>query len=298
MMNPLIALAGLVLMLQARLSIAADDEPGPDTAAEQYAALLAEYRPSSAWLRGAETDLQRKEGVERMGSFAPRFLELAEKFPDDPIALQALKQAIQISLSTDSGAQTVREMNESHFPKASDSEFAGRAISALLRDHLESEELGPICDRMRYAYRLEYVEFLSSVLRENPHRDVQGIACIALAQFLNDRLRMLGLADDRPELVERFETLFGEEYLAQIRRRVRVEDVEALFERAVEEYGDVRLVFGGTVGAKAESELYELRNLSVGMTAPEIEGDDEEGESFKLSDYRGKVVLLYFWMEI
>ena len=25
---------------------------------------------------------------------------------------------------------------------------------------------------------------------------------------------------------------------------------------------------------------------------------DENGEPFKLSDYRGKVVLLYFWMEI
>jgi hypothetical protein len=33
----------------------------------------------------------------------------------------------------------------------------------------------------------------------------------------------------------------------------------------------------------------------VGMTAREIEGEDIDGKPFKLSDYRGKVVLLDFW---
>jgi hypothetical protein len=33
----------------------------------------------------------------------------------------------------------------------------------------------------------------------------------------------------------------------------------------------------------------------VGMTAPEIDGEDIDGQRFKLSDYRGKVVLLDFW---
>jgi hypothetical protein len=34
---------------------------------------------------------------------------------------------------------------------------------------------------------------------------------------------------------------------------------------------------------------------AVGMKAPEIEGEDIDGKKFKLSDYRGKVVLLDFW---
>ncbi len=34
---------------------------------------------------------------------------------------------------------------------------------------------------------------------------------------------------------------------------------------------------------------------TVGKPAPEIEGEDIEGNSFKLSDYRGKVVVLDFW---
>jgi peroxiredoxin len=37
--------------------------------------------------------------------------------------------------------------------------------------------------------------------------------------------------------------------------------------------------------------------LAVGKEAPEIEGEDQEGKKFKLSDYRGKVVLLDLWRD-
>ena len=45
----------------------------------------------------------------------------------------------------------------------------------------------------------------------------------------------------------------------------------------------------------ARAELDEIRNLAVGKPAPEITGTDLDGTPFKLSDYRGKVVLLTFW---
>jgi peroxiredoxin len=35
--------------------------------------------------------------------------------------------------------------------------------------------------------------------------------------------------------------------------------------------------------------------LAVGKVAPDIEGEDLAGVPFKLSDYRGKVVMLDFW---
>lgn len=41
--------------------------------------------------------------------------------------------------------------------------------------------------------------------------------------------------------------------------------------------------------------LFEMTNLQVGCEAPEIEGKDAEGVSFKLSDYRGKHVIVIFW---
>jgi hypothetical protein len=59
----------------------------------------------------------------------------------------------------------------------------------------------------------------------------------------------------------------------------------------------VKLPDGVTVAEKAEPELFGIRHLSVGQVAPDIEGADQDGVRFKLSDYRGKVVLLDFWSE-
>ena len=47
--------------------------------------------------------------------------------------------------------------------------------------------------------------------------------------------------------------------------------------------------------ASAEEALFEIKYLQVGATAPEIVATDVDGVEFKLSDYRGKVVLLDFW---
>jgi hypothetical protein len=33
----------------------------------------------------------------------------------------------------------------------------------------------------------------------------------------------------------------------------------------------------------------------VGQLAPEIDGEDTQGQPLRLSDYRGKVVVLHFW---
>jgi len=41
--------------------------------------------------------------------------------------------------------------------------------------------------------------------------------------------------------------------------------------------------------------IFEMRYLAVGKVAPDISGEDLDGEEFKLSDYRGKVVVLDFW---
>jgi hypothetical protein len=76
--------------------------------------------------------------------------------------------------------------------------------------------------------------------------------------------------------------------------QVRTES-EKLLRRASDEFGDVKLAVGGTVRDKAQLELDDILHLAVGKVAPEIEGQDQDGNKFKLSDYRGKVVLLDFW---
>ena len=70
---------------------------------------------------------------------------------------------------------------------------------------------------------------------------------------------------------------------------------EQFYDRVVEKYADVKASFRGTIGDQAKNELFEMRFLSKGKAAPDIEGEDLDGKEFKLSDYKGKVVLIDFW---
>ena len=111
-------------------------------------------------------------------------------------------------------------------------------------------------------------------------------------------MQRLDLCQEQPELAKEFAGQFGKEYLAELLRQdgdKAVKEVEAVFEQAAEKYGDVKLPGDDTVADRAKVELFEIRHLSVGKKAPDIEGEDQDGKRFKLSDYRGKVVLLVFW---
>jgi hypothetical protein len=221
-----------------------------------------------------------------------KLLELAEQNPKEPWTLDALTQVITQEYWLDNYS--------SHAGWGKDSRQA-RAIAILLRDHVRSDKLGETCKRVQYGFRKECETFLRTVLEKNPHRDVQGQACLRLALFLIGRLNRLDLLKDQPELTRRYEGLYGRDYIDSLRRQDRaraIAEAEAVFEQAALKYGDVQLPFGGTVGDNAKRELFELRHLAVGKVAPEIEGPDQDGVRFKLSDYRGKVVLLYFWQHV
>jgi peroxiredoxin len=47
--------------------------------------------------------------------------------------------------------------------------------------------------------------------------------------------------------------------------------------------------------SEPEPEPATAQTLDTGSPAPDIEGKDLSGQALRLSDYRGKVVLLDFW---
>ncbi|MSR63900.1 MAG: redoxin domain-containing protein [Planctomycetes bacterium] len=51
----------------------------------------------------------------------------------------------------------------------------------------------------------------------------------------------------------------------------------------------------GTYADRAAGSLFELDHLQIGKAAPDFEATDENGVKWKLSDYRGKVVVVDFW---
>jgi thiol-disulfide isomerase/thioredoxin len=68
-----------------------------------------------------------------------------------------------------------------------------------------------------------------------------------------------------------------------------------LFTELAEKYGNVPIDSGLTFGELGKASIFEIQHLGIGKTSPDIEGQDLDGTAFKLSDYRGKVVLLSFW---
>lgn len=46
---------------------------------------------------------------------------------------------------------------------------------------------------------------------------------------------------------------------------------------------------------QVEGFFFEREHLQIGKTAPDFEATDQDGKKFRLSDYRGKVVVIDFW---
>jgi hypothetical protein len=246
------------LILVLGLSVAATQDPGtgtPATPAEQYQALLKECQAASQDIFSrAKTDEERNKTLARVDQFPLRFLELAEKHPKDPIALDALVQVVNQEIAL--------ENNTTHAGRGKVVSPQARAIALLLRNHLGSDQLGYACWRMSYGFHKDCETFLRTALDKSPHTEVQGTACLRLAQFLKARWHRLDLLKEQPDMARRYEGLFGKDYLEELRLQDRDKagaEVEALFERVIEQYPNVKLPYSGTAGEQAKTELYEIR---------------------------------------
>lgn len=79
-------------------------------------------------------------------------------------------------------------------------------------------------------------------------------------------------------------------------RKLQVhDDLVKMMKTLQTDYAEVKSKHGRPFKTETVTPLYELQNLNVGQVAPDISGKDFDGIEFKLSDYRGKVVMLDFW---
>jgi hypothetical protein len=152
-------------------------------------------------------------------------------------------------------------------------EFADKFAAAL-----PASRLAGVCQQNVFSTSKGVETLLRRLLEKDTRREVQGVACLSLAQMQKQRAN--GLPESEANAAKKFQ-----------------EESEKNFEQAAEKYADVKLPFRGTVGEKAKSELFDLHHLSVGQPAPEVAGVDQDGKKFGLAEYKGKVVLLDFWSQ-
>lgn len=179
-----------------------------------------------------------------------------------------------------------------------------KACAALEKFHFARAELEQLVGAIDLS-RTECLAALVAKLGEaSPHAAVRGTALYRLALAKKDEAEQIrwvkGLTDEKER--QDAQAWLGEkrmQMLANSEPDAAEAAAIALLERVAKDYRDVPQMAGTpretTLGKRADGELFELRNLVPGKPAPEIGGQDLNGVAFKLSDYRGKVVMLDFW---
>jgi hypothetical protein len=259
----------LALLLLTVLAVAADDAKDKKTetqaaanAQEAIAALEQEIQQTGASLgqkfREAKTEAEktkiRDQFFEIRAGYAGKFLAVAERFPKDPEAFEALLKAVMVGRG---------------------SKDAEKAVELMATNFADHERAGQACLQLATSDGAGIERLARAVIAKNQKKEIQGMANLALAQHLKKRS-----ADSYAKNKEESAKLSAES--------------EKQYELVLGKFADVQ-AGQETLGAVAKGELFELRFLSVGKVAPEIEADDLDGKKFKLSDYRGKVVMLDFW---
>lgn len=233
--------------------------PEATAAEEQYNLLLAEYEA---------------EGGARI--FAKRFLELAEKHPQDPVAVDALLWVVS----------NVRGKPDTT-----------RALELLTEQHITSDQLRSAGKGIAESRSIAAEKLLNTILQKNPDDQARAQALYFLASLLELEANLVQQLKAQPELAPRVLQYYGKPYgnhLASLELPDLERKREQIYEQMRETFPDAE-VDRIKLGDFAEKMLFRIRHLSIGKLAPDIAGEDIAGNEFKLSDHRGKVVLLTFW---
>jgi thiol-disulfide isomerase/thioredoxin len=239
----------------------------------------------------------------------PRFLTVAQSHPDSPFAFYALAFVIYRG-----GPQTGDVLGEPWRLKE-------QAIDEVLVRHLEDPRVIYVLDKLSGSLPSQKTEaFFRKVMETSSDRKMRAAATLGLARYLHT----LGQAHERsrklkdkakPLNYERFRRVVVAPYLEKnfpYDRDKTMAEIEGLLAEVQEKYADVTatewaysgpaLIFfepkpfphSKNYGDLAKSMWFQLNSIAPGKIAPDIEGVDAEGKRFRLSEYRGKVVLLTF----
>jgi hypothetical protein len=175
---------------------------------------------------------------------------------------------------------------------------ASEAVDLLAKHHLTDPQTLETASRFSHAPTPWAENLLRALAQADLPRDRRVRAVLTLAECVKTKVEFPALVKDLdPATLKVVEARFGKEYLADLRAAdpAKLENQAIrLFNEAADKYGTEK--YGSrTVAEHVKSALFELQHLRIGKPAPDIEGEDIDAAMFKLSDYRGKVVVLDFW---
>jgi thiol-disulfide isomerase/thioredoxin len=266
----------------------------PEPARDRYELLLKQYRSAKEAFARASKEAEGNQAPEsqklvgerqsQLSAFGGRFLRLASEHPDEPIAFDALATVVSERIMLDD-------------------EVA--AIGLLVKHHVGDKRLAPLCTtRLRYLSRSpswpEAESWLRELIEKSPHTEVKANACFSLAMLVENKAqfaRYFGRHPGGGAYQGFFKAMLGEGGLKTIQGcDPDGLDKEAghLYHRIIEHYPDASND-SGNLAKQAGGRMFAIQNLGIGKVAPDIVSQDLDGKPMKLSDFRGKVVVLNFW---
>jgi thiol-disulfide isomerase/thioredoxin len=272
----LICAAAASLVLGLFVAIADDKkptEPPKGDAGERLAGIRKKYEKELEDLKkrvGTAKDQAERKGIideaQELTVLTSRdVLKIAEDNPKDPIAIDA--------------AEFVIEKNVMFGPRKE----TDAAVNIIATHHINSPKVKDLITRLAATpagpqfFATEAAEKLLKNLSENStDKDVKGLAFFFLGKGASQQL-------DDEEDPKKVDSL--------INRAIEY------FRKADKEAPDAK-VGTTTIGKEVVTQLESLefmRNLSIGRKIPDIEGTDLGGNKVKLSNYKGKVLLLDIW---
>jgi peroxiredoxin len=210
-------------------------------------------------VREVKTPQARKE---LYAKYAARFLAFAEKNPRDPAAVNALSMVVQMSSGNLAG-----------------NTLAGKALAILRKDHLKSDKVLGVVSYLALLGGEPGAKFVKEVIAKNPSRKVQARAIKELIRARGEQVGWgLKWRDDAARRAAA-EKDFGKEFVKRVianvdnNKKERKEHAKLLKAK----YSDI------------------FPDLSIGQKAPEVVSEDLDGKKVRLSDLKGKVVVLDIW---
>ncbi len=261
-------------------SASQSDDEKEQQAKTEYQALEAEFQAAVAELRDlvAKTD-SKDEQVRLLATKNPapasseKFLAMARKYKGTKASVDATLFAV--------GQAKGETKNE--------------AMTFLLENYAGKVKVSAIASSLKREVPHPAMEGWFDLMIKNAETDKdKASVMLTYSQYLGQFPTFKRTLELSPLVAQRLpqEQL---DYIMTPRTDEQNKQHQAILEKLISDYGQIKYQGRTLFADVANSELIELTQLQVGMLAPEIEGEDLDEIPFKLSDYRGKVVMLDFW---
>ncbi len=228
------------------------------------------------------------------------------------------KQDEKVELKFDSMTDLKKDYDKKYAAFLKEARAAGRDREKMMAARELMPNMADYTEQMMGFIKEDPTEanIMWAMSKQVPPGVSKKLRAIVLEKFIESKniMRLLGRTRPSEEIIMQvyeksphdeikatmLYTLIGMKTAAQARadddeKEALTAKVDELTNILTSEFADVKDARGVSFAARLEGQKFAAENLVIGKPVPDIVGEDVDGVEFKLSDYKGKVVVIDFW---